>query len=223
MDMMSMRNEARDESAPPGQTPTRRGWPAEVRRLCAMLSRAPEGAMSAASLVIRLDDRERREEHLLGLCRRLAEEYGLVSSVGRDGDTFTVRFGRREQAADELGLLRRRLERELRPLCRGLARCTWSDTLEAVSTAVSLPDDAAHEHLLRAVCRQLGDEFGLGHTVGREGDTWAVRFTRPVAADKALGVSEPYAGSAAGRALRGALARLSQAARRFNVVTRDAW
>lgn len=81
-------------------------------------------------------------------------------------------------AADELGRLRQRLEREVGLLCRGLACCTWCDTLEATSTVVRLPDDAAHERLLRAVCQHLAREFGLNHTVCRQGDNWAIRFSR---------------------------------------------
>jgi hypothetical protein len=203
MDTTSMRHGVRDD------------WAREARRLCAMLSRAPEDAMSAASLVIYLDDRERQEQRLLGLSRRLAEEYGLASSVSRDGAMYTVRFCRREQGADELGRLRRRLERELRPLARGLAHCTWSDTLEAVSTDVHLPGDAAHEQMLRAVCRQVAGEFALGHTVRRSGDAWIVRFTRPAPAIEASGVGDESPLAAAGRAVRGALARLGRAARRL--------
>jgi hypothetical protein len=210
MDTTSMRHEVRGD------------WAREARRLCAMLSRAPEDAMSAASLVIYLDDRERQEQRLLGLSRRLAEEYGLASSVSRDGDMYSVRFCRREQVADELGLLRRRLERELRPLGRGLAHCTWSDTLEAVSTDVRLPGDATHEHLLRAACRQVAEEFALGYTVRRSGEAWIVRFTRPVPAGETPGVPEQRAESAAGRALRAALARAGWAARRLYGTSSDA-
>jgi hypothetical protein len=87
-------------------------------------------------------------------------------------------------------------------LCRGLAY-TSLPFLTTVRTAVRLPGDEASERALRQACGELAAEFGLETAIQREGEAWAVSFSRPVA-------DEPAAGAWAGRraALRARLARV---------------
>ena len=66
---------------------------------------------------------------------------------------------------------------ELRVLCQGLS-CTQVRSLETVSTVVRLPEDPAQIVKLRRICEWLANEFKLDHDVRRDGEVWAVRFTR---------------------------------------------
>lgn len=83
-----------------------------------------------------------------------------------------------EQADTTAPLLDAALGWELRLLCRGLVRCSWCDTLRAVSTDAGLPADEAHELALRALCWELAEQFGIEQTVYRRDNTWIVRFSR---------------------------------------------
>lgn len=78
------------------------------------------------------------------------------------------------------------LERELGMLCRGLSH-SWCADLRAVSTVVSLPGDAEYEQAVCTLCQRVADEFGVLQSVRRDGDAWAICFSRPVGENAARG------------------------------------
>jgi hypothetical protein len=99
---------------------------------------------------------------------------------------------------------------ELRVLCQGLS-CTQVRSLETVSTVVRLPEDPVQIVKLRRICEWLANEFKLDHDVRRDGEAWAVRFSRLPAPAPARALRPVPAGL---RTLPASIARLTEAARR---------
>lgn len=101
---------------------------------------------------------------------------------------------------------------ELRLLCQGLVNCSWSDTLRAVSTDVGLPADRKHELVLRALCWELAEEFGLEQTVRRQDQIWIARFSRHETGMAATAEEGERSGYRADTPIPGGVARPDKAA-----------
>jgi hypothetical protein len=99
---------------------------------------------------------------------------------------------------------------ELRVLCQGLS-CTQVRSLETVSTVVRLPEDPAQIVKLRRICEWLANEFKLDHDVRRDGEVWAVRFSRLPAPAPARA---PHPVPTGLHTLPASIARLTEAVRR---------
>ena len=81
-------------------------WEGLLLSMCKMLDRVPADAMRSISMSGTLRGVDEGAEAVAAFCRRLADEYGLRQTVQVDGDTFTVRFSRRDGRRP---VLRRRL------------------------------------------------------------------------------------------------------------------
>jgi hypothetical protein len=82
---------------------------------------------------------------------------------------------------------------ELRMLCRGLAHSSLP-FLARVRTIARLPSDEASERALRQACGELAAEFDLEAEVHRDGDAWAVCFSRPAPDEPATAAERIWAG-----------------------------
>lgn len=71
-------------------------WEGLLLSACEMLDEMPAAAMTSISVTGSLRGVEGSARSLAEVCRRIADEHDVRQTVQVEGDTFTVRFSRRD-------------------------------------------------------------------------------------------------------------------------------